>query len=214
MELLVYVVTYDTGFAPNPFHDCCTLATCKPVIRRCAEVGDWVIGVGSKRNNQEGKLVYAMQVKKIMCFDDYWADDRFQAKKPKKPKQAGDWRSQCGDNIYHRHPTTGAWFQSPSYHSNPDGTPNIEHITTDTDSPRVLISHKFVYFGQNAIAIPSHILNYDDPNRFIGFPGHKRDFSSNLKTHIIKWLEGLVKTNGKEKPGIPTNAGYAACCHC
>lgn len=214
MEFFVYVVTYDTGFAPNPFHDCCTLATCKPLIRKGAAVDDWVIGVGSKRNNQEGKLVYAMQVKKIMCFDDYWVHPCFQVKKPKKSQQAGDWRSACGGNIYRTDPTTGEWLQSPSYHSNYDDSPNAEHLKRDTKSPQVLISHKFVYFGQNAIAIPNHILHYDDPNRFIGFPGHKRNFPAPLKTHIIKWLEGLVKTNEKEKPGIPTNAGCAACCHC
>lgn len=28
-----YVIPYDTGFAPNPFHGLCTLATCKPQIR-------------------------------------------------------------------------------------------------------------------------------------------------------------------------------------
>jgi hypothetical protein len=37
-----YVVRYDSGFAPNPFYGYCTLATCKPDIRRGAEVGDLV----------------------------------------------------------------------------------------------------------------------------------------------------------------------------
>ena len=32
----------DYGFAPNPYFGYCTLATCKPVIRRCAGVGDWI----------------------------------------------------------------------------------------------------------------------------------------------------------------------------
>jgi hypothetical protein len=34
----------DTGFAPNPFHDFLTLATCKPDIRKKAQIGDWVLG--------------------------------------------------------------------------------------------------------------------------------------------------------------------------
>ena len=37
-----YVVRYDSGFAPNPFYGYCTLATCKPNIRRSADIGDWV----------------------------------------------------------------------------------------------------------------------------------------------------------------------------
>ena len=34
MVIYEYVMTDDTGFAPNPFYGICTLACCKPVIRR------------------------------------------------------------------------------------------------------------------------------------------------------------------------------------
>lgn len=44
LKLYSYVVARDFGFAPNPFHGYCTLATCKPDIRATASVGDWVIG--------------------------------------------------------------------------------------------------------------------------------------------------------------------------
>jgi len=33
-RLYLYTMTYDSGFAPNPFHGICTLACCKPGIRR------------------------------------------------------------------------------------------------------------------------------------------------------------------------------------
>ena len=46
-SLFSYVVRYDSGFAPNPFHGFCTLATCKPGIRAHANVGDWVVGTAS-----------------------------------------------------------------------------------------------------------------------------------------------------------------------
>ena len=49
MKLFSYVVARDYGFAPNPFFSTCTLATCKPKIRRTASVGDWIIGTGSKK---------------------------------------------------------------------------------------------------------------------------------------------------------------------
>ena len=42
-----YVLRTDDGAAPNPLWGTCTLTICKPVIRRTAKVGDWVIGVGS-----------------------------------------------------------------------------------------------------------------------------------------------------------------------
>lgn len=34
MTLYSYVVAHDFGFAPNPFDGLCTLATCKPDIRK------------------------------------------------------------------------------------------------------------------------------------------------------------------------------------
>jgi hypothetical protein len=57
MRLFSYVVARDYGFAPNPFHRHCTLATCKPGIRARAAVGDWVIGTGAKTKYRlEGHL--------------------------------------------------------------------------------------------------------------------------------------------------------------
>jgi len=47
MKLHTYVVRYDSGFAPNPFYGYCTLATCKPPIRKSAAVEDWIVGCGS-----------------------------------------------------------------------------------------------------------------------------------------------------------------------
>ena len=40
MRLFTYVIVSDSGFAPNPYWGYCTLATCKPVIRRVAKADD------------------------------------------------------------------------------------------------------------------------------------------------------------------------------
>ncbi len=47
MTLYTYFIPFDNGAAPNPFGGICTLAICKPVIRRNAKAGDWVVGTGS-----------------------------------------------------------------------------------------------------------------------------------------------------------------------
>lgn len=57
-----YVVARDFGFAPNPFNGFLTLATCKPKIRKWAQVGDFVIGNANKQLNN--KLIYMMKVTK------------------------------------------------------------------------------------------------------------------------------------------------------
>jgi len=79
-----YVVRYDSGFAPNPFYSYCTLATCKPSIRKGANIGDWVVGSGSNDRSvrRGGYLVYAMRVTEAMAFDEYSRDPRFESKKP------------------------------------------------------------------------------------------------------------------------------------
>ena len=79
-----YVVRYDSGFAPNPFYGHCTLVTCKPGIRRSAEVGDWVIGSGSNARGvgRGGHLVYGMRVTEVMTLDEYALNPRFESKKP------------------------------------------------------------------------------------------------------------------------------------
>lgn len=151
MNLHSYVVRYDSGFAPNPFHGYCTLATCKPDIRKSANIGDWIIGVGStdRKIQLGGKLVYAMKVTESLSFNKYYSDPRFQHK---KPVLTGSRKQARGDNIYHCN--DGIWGQADSFHSNDDGSPKPEHISRDTKVDRVLISDDFIYFGGSALTIP------------------------------------------------------------
>lgn len=77
MKLYSYVMVSDSGFAPNPFDGFCTLACCKPIIRRNALADDWVVGTGSKLTVGNEKLVHAMEVAEKMDFDSYYCDKRF-----------------------------------------------------------------------------------------------------------------------------------------
>lgn len=150
-----YIVAYDSGFAPNPFNGYCTLATCKPDIRKHAVIDDWIIGTGSNKAGvrRGGFLVYAMRVQETLTFAEYWSDPRFSRK---KPNMYGSYRMACGDNIYD--PTDGDdWNQLNSYHSRADGTPYPKHINRDTSVDRVLISADFVYFGAEGPPIPDEL---------------------------------------------------------
>ena len=151
-----YVVRFDSGFAPNPFYGYCTLATCKPDIRRHAQVGDWVIGSGSNdRSIRRGCfLVYAMRVTESMTFDAYAVDPRFEKK---KPLREGSRKQSCGDNIYFRDTPDGDWQQCDSFHSHNDGSTHLKHVQRDTGVNRVLISNDFVYFGGTGPKIPPEL---------------------------------------------------------
>jgi Nucleotide modification associated domain 2 len=129
VRLHSYVVARDYGFAPNPFFGICTLATCKPRIRSVAQVGDWVVGTGSKMRRREKHLVYVMRITGAMTFDAYWNDPRFQAK---KPNLRGSKKQAFGDNIYSRDSKAKRWCQADSHHSLTDGTPNPLDVRADT----------------------------------------------------------------------------------
>lgn len=147
-RLFTYAVTRDLGFAPNPFYGFCTLATCKPRLRRSAKVGDWVMGVGgSEMGELRRKCIYLMEVSEILSFDEYWNDERFRLK---KPVRNGSRVQALGDNIYH-HDEKGEWVQSDSHHSLPDGSLHEGNLNTDTaTTDKVLVSEKFIYFGAKA----------------------------------------------------------------
>jgi len=151
-----YVVRYDSGFAPNPFYGYCTLATCKPDIRRRAQTGDWVVGSASDDCSikRGGHLVYAMRVTETTTFDDYAVDPRFESK---IPFRMGSRKQSCGDNIYFRDTPDSDWYQRDSFHSDKDGRIHPKHVMRDTGVNRVLISDDFSYFGGTGPAFPGDL---------------------------------------------------------
>ena len=144
-----YIVARDYGFAPNPFYGVLTLATCKPVIRKTASVGDFIIGCSNKASGN--KLIYMAKVSEILTFDQYWNDPRF-AKK--KPIMNGSLKKLYGDNIYH-HNADGNWMQEDSHHTNNDGTINPNNLKRDTSTTdKMLVCNDFVYLGKSMINVP------------------------------------------------------------
>lgn len=155
-KVYVYVVDRDFGFAPNPFHGYCTLATCKPMIRKRAHLGDWVIGMGGSRLKATGRCIFAMRVTDITTFNKYWENIDYLEK---IPLRNGSRKMMVGDNIYHYDSSLDQWLQTDSHHSNIDGNVNLHNVRNDTKSDNVLISQHFYYFGEAAPVIPSNILD-------------------------------------------------------
>ena len=190
-----YVVARDYAFAPNPFHRFCTLATCKPQIRRTAQLDDWIVGTGSKSKGREGHLVFAMRVTEAMSFDEYWRDPRFAVK---RPNLQGSAKQAFGDNIYHR-AGDGAWTQENSHHSFHDGSANPENVDHDTEVDRVLISDKFTYWGGKGPEIPACFRGSCGADVCLGRQGHKCNFPETLVDAFLTWIEevGVVGYAGR-----------------
>ncbi|NBA77929.1 hypothetical protein GOQ04_20395 [Emticicia sp. ODNR4P] len=185
LKIYSYVLDHDLGLAPNPFHGFCTLAVCKPQIRKSnnLNIGDWIVGTGSKSLEVQtgkkfvGKLIYAMRVNEIISFQDYWEDSRFQRK---KPNVNGTIISMYGDNIYHM--INGEWIQENSAHSTIEGDVNIKHLKKDLGGKRVLVSQDFYYFGDSAPILPNNLK--DICHDSIG----QKIVSANLNDDFINWL--------------------------
>lgn len=191
MVVYSYLIEHDLGLAPNPFGRYCTLAVCKPEIRRSKKlaIGDWVIGTGSKAlehttgRKLTDKLIYAMKVTEKTTLEQYWDDSRFQYK---KPVMNGTLVTMYGDNFYHRD-ENGDWVQEDSAHCKLDGTCHQEHLEKDTGGNNVLISEHFYYFGNQAPKIPHGLSGICHTTQ-----GQKK-ITDQLAIDAVNWIEQKFK---------------------
>ena len=182
-DVYVYAVSYDLGFAPNPFGGLCSLACCKPNIRQRAELGDWVIGLTATKLKPAMRCVFGMVVTDDMTFDEYWAHPNFTTR---RPKRNGTAKKLVGDNIYHRPSADAPWIQEDSVHSLQDGSQCSLNTAHDTRINRVLVSDHFIYFGASAPQVPTAILDK------LGYTKNARDyrrFEGDEGGPLIEWLE-------------------------
>lgn len=183
MVLFSYVITRDYGFAPNPFGKYCTLATCKPLIRKTARVGDWIIGTGSnsKKYKMGDRLIYAMRVDEKLSYSEYWNDSRFQYK---KPVMNGSKKQKYGDNIYYFDQLLNKLVQVNSHHSLEHGITNSINYNRDISGKYVLISKYFWYFGEAAPRIPEELIGDIVKNGI----GYKKIVNQNIINCFTTWL--------------------------
>jgi hypothetical protein len=150
-----YIVAFDSGVAPNPYQDRCTLAVCKPDMRRTSEVGDLIIGLTGITLGYQ--LVYAMYVSEVLGLGEYYADPRFESKKPNfSSPDRHDW---MGDNIYER-TSEGPYIQHLSYYHlqgrSQEQLDQKKHVDL-VNGQNVLISDKYWYFGSDSPQLPAEL---------------------------------------------------------
>lgn len=186
-NLFSYVLASDTGFAPNVTGGYCTLACCKPVIRRVAKEGDWVVGTYPKRLGWN-RLGYVMRVGEVLSFEEFFNDPRFKSKKPPEDPD--------GDNIYYREGRRYGQLENRHH--------DEKAIKSDTKEDRVLIGSLFWYFGKNGAEIPAKLSDFIKQG-----PGHKKIEKSELIKDFISWLSsnyrigvaGDPRDKSMEEPG-------------
>ena len=178
--LYTYCIPYDDGAAPNPFWGICTLVICKPVIRRTAKKGDWVVGIGSKNSpigDISKHIVYVMKITDKMTLEEY---DRFCQKQYSKKIpdwNSKDWRRRLGDCIY-------------DFSKNPPkmrkGVHNEGNRARDLGGECALISTHFYYFGDSPIEIPKSLHAIIKEGR-----GHKSQSNAPYINSFLSWIKSL-----------------------
>ncbi|MBD1853928.1 hypothetical protein H6F87_28860 [Cyanobacteria bacterium FACHB-502] len=185
-RLFTYTIPIDDGAAPNPFYGMCSLAICKPGIRRTAQVGDWVAGLGSKKapsGDLSGRLVYAMQVEEVLSLQDYdyFAPTRWTHRIPNVESLA--LHERLGDCIYNF--SNGRPTQRRSVH----GPGNMD---TDLRGKNVLISRNFYYFGNRAIRLAEHLRPICHQTQ-----GHRSNSNASYFLPFVDWLNSLALVPGQ-----------------
>lgn len=154
-----YRLDHDLGFAPNPFFGWCTLACCMPSIRQSAKEGDIIIGMAGKSGGLKNiypRLIFWMRVAEAKSFDDYWADPRFENKRPQIP---GPKKRAVGDRTYRHEAGQEGWVFDRSMHFSPGaGQVDGGHVATDTRVDRLLIGKDFTYWGAGGPVVPDHLI--------------------------------------------------------
>lgn len=185
-RIFSYKVVRDYGFAPNPFHGYCTLATCKPQIRSVAEINDLVVGCGSAQTGLEGQAVFAMRVSEKLTFQQYWSDPRFSAK---KPNLSSSRAQSYGDNIYHRE--LSEWIQEDSHHSYEGGGMNISNRDRDTSADCVLIGIDFIYWGGNGPSFPDELRGGYGDDIYPSSRSHRSVYGPEMIEAVTRWFDGF-----------------------
>jgi hypothetical protein len=176
-RLYSYCIPADDGAAPNPFWGTCTLVICKPAIRRVAQIGDWVIGTGSRRSpvgDISDCLVYAMRVTQKMTMREY--DDFARTKLPRKIPEWNhrDPRRRLGDAIY------DFSASPPRIRLSVHGEGNRRR---DLSGRYALLSNYFFYFGDRPVKLPTGLRSLTRAIR-----GHRSQANDIVLETFLGWL--------------------------
>ena len=199
-KLYSYCIPGDDGAAPNPFWEICTLNICKPVIRRTAKKGDWIVGTGSKQFGFENKVVYAMEITQTMTMQEY---EIFC--KTKLPEKIPNWKSKLykekvGDCIY-------------DFSSDPpkilDSVHNVENRKTDLGGKSTLLSDHFYYFGENPEPLPDFLLPIVKQGQ-----GHKSTSNQPYYQLFIDWIMTKSKAKNNIYADPKSKSDYKDLEHC
>lgn len=162
-----YIWTHDSGMAPCPDGGQITLATCKPVIRRVARPGDWVIGF-RPGSLERGLVLWAGRVESKLSHGEY---QRRHGKRSDAVYREGD------DRRYER--------LALDYH------PSQSEMDRDVREPALLFDRAAsVYLNGQPEPLPAHLFH-------LAAAGRNHRVSETTPEELAaleQWVAGLAPT--------------------
>jgi len=130
-----YVMPHDTGLAPCFEDGLMTLALCKPLIRKNAKVGDWLMGYASKKDGKSHSLIYYAKITSTPTMHEYM-----------------DGVSSRTDHIYSKN-------HEGVFEHNGRSKYHLEKASFQKDwsVDRVIVSEKFKYFKNRVDTVGTHV---------------------------------------------------------
>ncbi|TDR31996.1 hypothetical protein [Hydromonas duriensis] len=211
-RLFSYVVKDDFGCAPNPYNGYCTLAICKPAIRRIAKKGDVVVGLDCKSSGNKRRIVYCMIIDDVLTWSEYINKCKtelpFNNRIPKNNRDTGDciWIDIADDKTKRALPSLSG------HNGDADFASDIER------GKNVLISQRFWYFGtgnEYKVVLPDDI-------DIIPARNHRsktnHGFRDKFEDFIVKKMDELKISgygkHGNPKPPPTHKANQNSCTQC
>ena len=199
-RIFVYKQPNDSGIAPcatpstKDLEALLSLASCKPAIRRSADIGDYVVGLSSKAiagtdRYPPDSIIYCAKMDCKLRGEDYY------------PRNGQADRSKYRfliDRIYPYNEASRRYSLLPNQtgHTESDMSKDIGEYSSDEEksykNSRILLSSgsNLWYFGKSAIKIPEDLLK--DAQRM--GPGHRVYKDTDSEWHELKDLvENLLQ---------------------
>lgn len=197
-RLFTYKVAHDGGSAPNPFHGVCTLAICKPAIRRVAKPGDVVVGLGC--GSESARVVYCMLVEGTIAWSAYIAACHGRGAVAAPGVDAQSWKKKIPSGG--QDPGDCIWTEQAYYADARDswsGHGGQDDFARDVvDGKNVLFGTAFWYFGKgdaNAVLLP------DDLSAIIPGRGHRSNANEAFRPRFVDFFNSELVRRGIASPG-------------
>lgn len=197
-RIFVYKLTCDDGGAPCVENGLISLCICKPIIRKTAKEGDWIIGLGGKSVSElKNRLIYIMRVEGVVDGKNYYS-----------PK-GGYWnRSDC---IYKWDGGKYQWKKDAKYHSPEHLKHDLGSLEKGYERARCLKGSCFAYFGGNEGNKNPGIEDIKDIYERVG-QGYLVNHDSDTYKRLDNYIQSVFDRFGCGKLGEPTHSDKSKKC--